>query len=669
MLHNVSVALRLMGQLDEAVGAAREAVRLQPVTAMFHRHLGVLLNLQGRSAASLEALRIAERLDPEHPLTNYFLSVVLLRNSLSLQAALDAHQLLEKACQALQRLRKQTPGFDLISERLLAELADSTLQLAQGEWKGLSLLTERLCSVPIVSEVLSVEPDRVVNNAEPTTDIRTNWSPHKETACRTVSPEEAARLVFQKQQELGSKPIQIVALTGAGLSRASGLETRKELWKRFSKDEAVSIWRFHQEPGVLWRVVESFLQGPLTSLGRELAPNPGHAALADLDLAAVLTQNVDDLHQRSSPNTPVVELHGSLMRVICHDCGHRPALPVTEWLPLVGPGAPNCDECCTGRLRPDVVLFGEQVARKDIAAATTWTNGCDILLVIGCAMDVYPAASLPFLAAKRGATVIEFNLHPSRISRRVGSHFVPETAEITLPRFARALKDFRQSSRRGRSHGFCTSSYAPPPPQGFHTLVWGPTECQEALVWAQSLDPRSMLQWPGMDATQCFFKGHLSHEILARTPKTFQQRYEALAPLPRELSSLLGTLDAYTHDVLGVRVLGFVQLSRLPVGKIKHHRDPVFYGDFVLTAILSGRSTLELRSRGQGRNLCQCQLKAGDGYVLEGPALTDNTHAIFLDSAMTRFSVTFRFYEPAMAAAWTSGNHSCGQSHRKPFGE
>jgi NAD-dependent deacetylase len=220
----------------------------------------------------------------------------------------------------------------------------------------------------------------------------------------------------------------VVALTGAGMSAASGLETRKQLWQRFVRDEAVSAVRFRAEPATLWTVVREFWGAGAHP------PNAGHLALATLPgLQAIVTQNVDDLHEEAGEATgvraPVVALHGTLSRTRCVGCGraHGRAqeLAAGEELP------PRCG--CGAVVRPEVVLFGEPVAPEVWAAARREVERAELLLVVGCAMDVSPASELPPLAARAGATIVEIKRRPSLLGSTVRVHWVGGVAEDVLP--------------------------------------------------------------------------------------------------------------------------------------------------------------------------------------------------------------------------------------------
>jgi NAD-dependent deacetylase len=229
----------------------------------------------------------------------------------------------------------------------------------------------------------------------------------------------------------------VVALTGAGLSVASGLMTRKQLWQRFARDEAVSAVRFRAEPQMLWSVIRAFWGAD------EHAPNAGHLSLATLPgVQAIVTQNVDDLHQRAAAGTgtatPVVELHGSLSRTRCVGCG-RAGEATAQVLALGEPLPPGCPGC-GAVIRPEVVLFGEPVPADAWAAARRWVEQAELLLVVGCAMDVSPASELPLLAAQAGARIVEIKRRPSRLASVTRVHHVAGAAEEVLPRLVQGVR-------------------------------------------------------------------------------------------------------------------------------------------------------------------------------------------------------------------------------------
>jgi NAD-dependent deacetylase len=205
----------------------------------------------------------------------------------------------------------------------------------------------------------------------------------------------------------------LLVLTGAGVSQESGIPTFRDalsgLWGRFDPARLATPEAFEADPALVWgwyawRRAQVLL----------CEPNPAHRAIAALahrvPRLTLVTQNVDGLHQRAgSPD--VLELHGSLNRPYCRDCGHSHALSDA---PLAGPleGAPlpppRCD-CCGGPVRPGVVWFGETLSADVWDAAETAANGCDLVLVVGTSALVYPAAELPLTALARGAAVVQIN--------------------------------------------------------------------------------------------------------------------------------------------------------------------------------------------------------------------------------------------------------------------
>ncbi len=409
--YNLAVALKAQGDLDGAVSHLHRALEVGPVFPQALALLGALLELRGQRRDAMAHYVAALRVDPSHRVARYYLGMAL--------------RLEGRGAEAVEHLRgalapsPRAPLPELVEERILGQLHDT---LAEAGPRRAPVRSEQ-CATPLVSEVLPVHASQAAPAPAPR---GAPFTP--DVAPGVLSPAQAARLLAQARS--------VVALTGAGISADSGLATRKELWKRYDKDSAVSVWRFREDPSVLWGVVRDFLGG------REHAPNPAHEALARLPhLTAIATQNVDGLHQRAEPagsQRPVVELHGTLLETRCHDCGAPGGAPASAY---VGAGSvlpPRCG-ACGGVLRPDVVLFGEWVAPARMARAAAWARACDVLLVVGCAMDVAPASELPRLAARHGAVVLEVKRRPSRLTQALPTHVVHGPAEEVLPAILDAL--------------------------------------------------------------------------------------------------------------------------------------------------------------------------------------------------------------------------------------
>lgn len=209
----------------------------------------------------------------------------------------------------------------------------------------------------------------------------------------------------------------VCILTGAGISAESGIPTFRDamtgLWARYSPEDLATPSAFAKHPKIVW----SWYAERRARI-RAAEPNPAHHAIVSLSRyishCTLITQNVDDLHQRAG-SRDIISLHGSIMRVRCSAaCGYTVDDYVdTEALPSV----PKCPRC-GAKLRPDVVWFGEQLPHDALSQAQAATLACDVFVSIGTSNVVEPAASLPWLAARHGATVIIIN--PTMQGQRTG---------------------------------------------------------------------------------------------------------------------------------------------------------------------------------------------------------------------------------------------------------
>jgi NAD-dependent deacetylase len=208
----------------------------------------------------------------------------------------------------------------------------------------------------------------------------------------STDPSEHDRLA-RLVAEAGS----VVALTGAGISVPSGIPDFRTpvtgMWANVDPMTVahVDVWR--SDPVRFW----SFYGDRFTRLGG-IEPNDAHRALVDLErrgrLDAVLTQNIDTLHERAG-STDVVELHGSIAGCHCPACGARESLStVLELIAAADDGVPLCG-ACGGVLKPDVVLFGDLLPMAAVARAEHAVEHADLLLCIGSSLQVWPVAGLP----------------------------------------------------------------------------------------------------------------------------------------------------------------------------------------------------------------------------------------------------------------------------------
>jgi len=204
----------------------------------------------------------------------------------------------------------------------------------------------------------------------------------------------------------------VVVLTGAGMSAESGIPTFRDaltgLWSRFDPYTLATPEGFDRDPGTVWAWYESRRHQVMSA-----QPHPGHLALARLaalprfDQFTVVTQNVDDLHERAGC-TQVVHLHGSLFAPRCEACGTPFSLQGSAPEPTQASAPPRCT-LCGGRVRPGVVWFGEALPDAAWAQAMQCASEADLMLVVGTSGQVYPAAGLPDEARRRGGQVAVIN--------------------------------------------------------------------------------------------------------------------------------------------------------------------------------------------------------------------------------------------------------------------
>jgi NAD-dependent deacetylase len=216
-----------------------------------------------------------------------------------------------------------------------------------------------------------------------------------------------------------------VALTGAGISTESGIPDFRSpggLWTKIDPGE-FAIDRFLQNPSRFWRLhLQLKASGEFDMASAE--PNAGHSALARLEhlgiLKCIITQNVDNLHQKAG-SVEVVEFHGNLLRAACMKCrGLEPIAAVEERLSVGTEETPRCAKC-GGLLKPDAVFFGEAIPSKALMVSQVQSQKCDVLLVVGTSLQVFPAAQIPLSVKLKypPAQVIEINREPSALHEQV----------------------------------------------------------------------------------------------------------------------------------------------------------------------------------------------------------------------------------------------------------
>jgi NAD-dependent deacetylase len=228
----------------------------------------------------------------------------------------------------------------------------------------------------------------------------------------------------------------IVVLTGAGVSRASGIATfrGKDGAVTQRKARPIDVDTFERDPGGAWREY----MGRVETL-RRAAPNPAHEALARFEegLAphqefVVVTQNVDGLHQRAGSRN-VIEVHGRLDRFRCHsqDCLAPYDAELVDTRSEAPPACPKCGSL----VRPGVVMFGEALPQQAVSVSIALSRQADLFVAIGTSGTVLPSAGFVRMANLAGARTVWINPEPARSGRVVYREFVQGNAEDLVADF------------------------------------------------------------------------------------------------------------------------------------------------------------------------------------------------------------------------------------------
>ncbi|MCL4562206.1 MAG: NAD-dependent deacylase [Chloroflexi bacterium] len=230
-----------------------------------------------------------------------------------------------------------------------------------------------------------------------------------------------------------------VALTGAGFSTPSGIPDFRSkasgLWTRDDPMQVAALSVFRRNPERFYGWIRSLHANIWNA-----QPNPAHLALARLEqagyLKAVITQNIDSLHQKAGA-AHVLELHGSLRTLTCLHC--RRSFEAEPFVvPFISEGAiPHCPTC-QRVLKPDIILFDEMLPPDIWQEAVGFAQSCDLMLVSGSSLEVLPAADLPRLALESGARLIINNLTPTHLDH-YADLILPQDLAWVIPSLAEAV--------------------------------------------------------------------------------------------------------------------------------------------------------------------------------------------------------------------------------------
>ncbi len=225
----------------------------------------------------------------------------------------------------------------------------------------------------------------------------------------------------------------VVVSTGAGVSAESGVPTFRGaggIWSKMKPEELASVDGFMNNPQLVWEWYQ--YRRDLTS---KVSPNPGHRAIAQMEKLfpkfTLITQNIDGLHARAGSGN-ILELHGNITRNKCLKC-KRPYRGEID----LEKGLPYCE--CGGMIRPDVVWFGEMLPQDILQRAFQATEEADVFFSVGTSTLVQPAASLPFMARRGGAYVVEVNIEPTGLTTIADLFLQGKSGEV-LPRIVEELQ-------------------------------------------------------------------------------------------------------------------------------------------------------------------------------------------------------------------------------------
>jgi len=234
---------------------------------------------------------------------------------------------------------------------------------------------------------------------------------------------------IKRAADLIRKSKHTTAFTGAGVSVESGIPPfrgAEGLWSRYDPN-CLDLSFFHAHTNEAWRVIREIFY----DFFGKAQPNPAHFALAEMEqkglLKAIITQNIDNLHQAAGSKT-VIEFHGTAENLVCVKCGSKSAAKDVD-LKLL---PPHCKKC-NGILKPDFIFFGEGIPPDAYLYSVQESEDADVFLVVGTTGVVFPASTIPKEAKKNNAVIIEVNPEPSNFTDSITDIFIQGKAGEVLP--------------------------------------------------------------------------------------------------------------------------------------------------------------------------------------------------------------------------------------------
>jgi NAD-dependent deacetylase len=235
----------------------------------------------------------------------------------------------------------------------------------------------------------------------------------------------------------------ILVFTGAGMSTESGIPDFRSpggIWSKYDPSDflyqkIISDERVREK---YWKMSTEFYETMKNAL-----PSPGHLAIKQLEdmgkLLAVVTQNIDNLHQKAGNSLDlVIEIHGTAFSVSCQSCGKLYDRDLIEERLRSGIKDPTCD-ACSGILKPDTISFGQAMPQDKVQESLRLARECDLCLALGSSLVVYPAASIPAYAVEHGARLIIINRDETPLDGSADL-VIHETVGVVLPKILESLR-------------------------------------------------------------------------------------------------------------------------------------------------------------------------------------------------------------------------------------
>lgn len=241
---------------------------------------------------------------------------------------------------------------------------------------------------------------------------------------------------YQQAAQILKNAQHVTAFTGAGISVESNIPPfrgENGLWNTVDPI-FIDIRYFQAKPHESWEKIKEIFY----DFFGKAEPNAAHLGIAELEkqgiVKATITQNIDNLHQDAGSSV-VYEYHGNSRDLVCLSCGWKTPASRLD-LNLLPPLCEKCSEI----LKPDFIFFGEAIPEPAMSLSFQETDLADVFLVVGTTGEIMPAAQLPRIAKRNGATIIEINIEPSAYTPQITDIFLQDKATVAMTKLLNAMK-------------------------------------------------------------------------------------------------------------------------------------------------------------------------------------------------------------------------------------